>query len=177
MDRLKINHSKWVKRTDGKVGECEAYCLRCGRDVVYQVIDNRYRFENYCPHCGAKMDLKSEKMTFKRALEIFESEMPFISEINEDALKILDKAVDKAVNKQIPKKIKECTRTSCNRESIREAVEYNRLHSQTPMIPIPKYKEWKWTEYRCPICDSLVKDGKPNYCWNCGQALDWSDEK
>lgn len=66
MDRLKINHSKWVKRTDGKVGECEAYCLRCGRDVVYQIIDSRYQFENYCPHCGAKMDLKITDFEFER---------------------------------------------------------------------------------------------------------------
>lgn len=32
------------------------YFCTCGREVVYQVINNRYQFENYCPHCGAKMD-------------------------------------------------------------------------------------------------------------------------
>nr|DAU38381.1 MAG TPA: DNA-directed RNA polymerase [Caudoviricetes sp.] len=51
-----VKLSKWVKKEVRKVGEAEAYCLTCGREVVYQVINNRYQFENYCPHCGAKMD-------------------------------------------------------------------------------------------------------------------------
>ena len=54
VDKVKL--SKWVKKKDRKVGESEAYCLTCGREVVYQVINNRYQFENYCPHCGARMD-------------------------------------------------------------------------------------------------------------------------
>lgn len=54
VDEVKL--SKWVKKKDRKVGEAEAYCLTCGREVVYQVINNRYQFENYCPHCGARMD-------------------------------------------------------------------------------------------------------------------------
>ena len=54
VDKVKL--SKWVKKKDRKVGESEAYCLICGREVVYQVINNRYQFENYCPHCGARMD-------------------------------------------------------------------------------------------------------------------------
>lgn len=56
VDEVKL--SKWVKKKDRKVGEAEAYCLTCGREVVYQVINNRYQFENYCPHCGARMDLE-----------------------------------------------------------------------------------------------------------------------
>lgn len=58
---LEVKLSKWVKKKDRKVGEAEAYCLTCGREVVYQVINNRYQFENYCPHCGARMDLESDK--------------------------------------------------------------------------------------------------------------------
>lgn len=54
IDDVKL--SKWVKKKDRKAGEAEAYCLICGREVVYQVINNRYQFENYCPHCGARMD-------------------------------------------------------------------------------------------------------------------------
>ena len=50
-----------LHKTSEKVGEAEAYCLTCGRDVVYQVINNRYQFENYCPHCGARMDREEEK--------------------------------------------------------------------------------------------------------------------
>lgn len=59
VDEVKL--SKWVKKKDRKVGEAEAYCLTCGREVVYQVINNRYQFENYCPHCGARMDREEEK--------------------------------------------------------------------------------------------------------------------
>lgn len=55
-DMREIKHGKWVKKKVRKVGEAEAYCLTCGREVVYQVINNRYQFENYCPHCGARMD-------------------------------------------------------------------------------------------------------------------------
>ena len=58
---IKVKLSKWVKKEDRKVGEAEAYCLTCGREVVYQVINNRYQFENYCPHCGAKMDLEDKE--------------------------------------------------------------------------------------------------------------------
>ena len=38
----------------GKV-KAEAKCSICGRDVVYQIIDNKWQFENYCSHCGAQM--------------------------------------------------------------------------------------------------------------------------
>lgn len=59
VDEVKL--SKWVKKKDRKAGEAEAYCLTCGREVVYQVINNRYQFENYCPHCGARMDLEDKE--------------------------------------------------------------------------------------------------------------------
>lgn len=38
-----------------------------------------------------------------------------------------------------------------------------------PMVFIP---------YRCPCCNALVnsKKEKFNYCHNCGQAIDWSNE-
>lgn len=58
VDEVKL--SKWVKKKDRKVGEAEAYCLTCGREVVYQVINNHYQFENYCPHCGARMDARMD---------------------------------------------------------------------------------------------------------------------
>lgn len=50
------NTGKWVRQKK-KPGEAvpEAVCSKCGRDVVYQAIDYRWAFENYCPHCGAKM--------------------------------------------------------------------------------------------------------------------------
>lgn len=46
----------------------------------------------------------------------------------------------------------------------------------TPKKPI--YNE-EIDEYRCKQCGHLVIEGwrAKNYCSNCGQALDWSDEK
>ena len=42
---------EWIRHK----GSSEAVCSNCGREVVYQIIDNRWRFENFCPHCGAHM--------------------------------------------------------------------------------------------------------------------------
>lgn len=53
-----IRHAYW-QRQPGK--DPEAVCSRCGREVVYQIIDNRWEFENFCPHCGAKMDCEDGK--------------------------------------------------------------------------------------------------------------------
>ena len=52
----KQSEGEWVRqeKIKGKVTP-EAVCSNCGREVVYQVIDNKWEFENYCPHCGAKM--------------------------------------------------------------------------------------------------------------------------
>jgi uncharacterized protein with PIN domain len=52
----KQSKGEWVRQNKikGKVIP-EAVCSECGREVVYQVIDNKYFFENFCPHCGARM--------------------------------------------------------------------------------------------------------------------------
>ena len=42
---------EWLRRK----GNPEAVCSNCGRDAVYQIIDDRWQFENFCPHCGVKM--------------------------------------------------------------------------------------------------------------------------
>lgn len=42
------------KRQPGK--DPEAVCSNCGREAVYQIIDGKWEFENFCPHCGAKME-------------------------------------------------------------------------------------------------------------------------
>lgn len=47
----KQNVGEWVRQK----GSPEAICSECGRDVVYQVIDNKWAFENFCPNCGSKM--------------------------------------------------------------------------------------------------------------------------
>lgn len=53
-DYRKEIHGKWIKRENKSPTQSEAYCSICGRDAVYQVIDNRWQFEDYCPHCGSK---------------------------------------------------------------------------------------------------------------------------
>ena len=50
------------------------------------------------------------------------------------------------------------------------------VHALEKQVPIPEYKEWQWTDYQCPICNALIKEGRPEFCWRCGQAFDWSDE-
>lgn len=48
----------------------------------------------------------------------------------------------------------------------------------TPKKAKPMYLPLVFTPYRCPCCGALVRSeiGKFNYCHNCGQAIDWSDE-
>ncbi len=48
-----MKHAYW-KRQPSK--DPEAVCSACGREAVYQIIDNKWAFENFCPHCGAKME-------------------------------------------------------------------------------------------------------------------------
>lgn len=39
---------------------------------------------------------------------------------------------------------------------------------------IPKKRTHiSWTHYHCPVCSKAVNS---NYCGNCGQAIDWSEE-
>ena len=52
-DVQKIQHAYW-KMQSGR--DPEAICSACGREAVYQIIDNKWAFENFCPHCGAKME-------------------------------------------------------------------------------------------------------------------------
>ena len=43
---------------------------------------------------------------------------------------------------------------------------------------IPKKPEFEGEYYVCPICgvyQEYLTDGKPPYCVNCGQALDWQE--
>ena len=53
-DVAEVKHGCWKRQK----GRPEAICSECGREVVYQTIGNKWWFENYCPHCGAKMDKK-----------------------------------------------------------------------------------------------------------------------
>ena len=58
----------------------------------------------------------------------------------------------------------------------------NALEKQIPKKPINYDKYY----YKCPYCEQdlsvdddslyIYEDTMPNYCTNCGQRLDWSDE-
>ena len=48
-DVAPVIHSRWIKTEDG------AECENCGREAVYQIIDDHWQYEPYCPHCGARM--------------------------------------------------------------------------------------------------------------------------
>ena len=51
------------------------------------------------------------------------------------------------------------------------------LNKQIPKKPEPK-KDASGEYYVCPICgvyQEYLTDGKPPYCVNCGQALDWQE--
>lgn len=49
-DVASIRHSRWIKTEDG------AECEKCGREAVYQIVDDHWEYEPWCPHCGSKMD-------------------------------------------------------------------------------------------------------------------------
>ena len=51
-DGAPVVHSRWIKTADG------AECENCGREAVYQIVDDHWEYENFCPHCGAIMDNK-----------------------------------------------------------------------------------------------------------------------
>lgn len=79
-----------------------------------------------------------------------------------------------ALEKQMPKKPRKVVRTSCNSKTISEITEFN-FYNPAVKKEVPEYKEYKYDDYICPVCNALTKDGTPKYCWRCGQALDWGD--
>ena len=52
----KVEQGEWKRQKKEIPTSPEAICSKCGREVVYQIIDNRWQFENYCPHCGREME-------------------------------------------------------------------------------------------------------------------------
>lgn len=49
-DVAPVERSRWIRDGDG------AMCEKCGREAVYQVVDMHWEYENFCPHCGARME-------------------------------------------------------------------------------------------------------------------------
>lgn len=58
-DVVKMLEKSYRKQSEGEwkrqKGTPEAICPNCGREVVYQIVEGRWEFEYYCPHCGSKM--------------------------------------------------------------------------------------------------------------------------
>lgn len=89
--------------------------------------------------------------------------------IFKDKIEAFDIAAD-AIDKQIPKKVIPFKRTT------HEFQNDICKHSGYPCEHIKTFNiEYQYTDYKCPVCGRIAADGEPSYCWNCGQALDWSD--
>lgn len=93
-------------------------------------------------------------MTIQEALEIIKNEMPYESGVINKALSMIENAVEK----QIPKK---------------------------PIVKSYFCHYVNYQDFLCPYCRNhiiLKVDGnfiagkKQQYCDNCGQALDWSEQ-
>lgn len=93
-------------------------------------------------------------MTIQEALEIIKNEMPYESGVINKALSMIENAVEK----QIPKK---------------------------PIVKSYFCHYVNYQDFLCPYCRNhiiLKIDGnfiagkKQQYCDNCGQALDWSEQ-
>ena len=57
----KVERGEWKKREDRRGSViAEAECSICGREVEYQIINGRWAFEYFCPHCGADMRRETE---------------------------------------------------------------------------------------------------------------------
>lgn len=110
-------------------------------------------------------------MTIQEAVELIEY-MNIALKLDCDSAVIMKKnlqSVKEVAKKQIPKKPISFKRTAhdfqtgfCKHSGI--YCEYIKPYSN----------EYKYTDYKCPCCKHLISDGTPSYCWNCGQALDWS---
>lgn len=57
-DVAPVVHGRWVETTVDTFGSVKHICSECGKYRLYSWSD--YKECNYCPNCGAKMDLKEE---------------------------------------------------------------------------------------------------------------------
>ena len=48
------------------------------------------------------------------------------------------------------------------------------LEKQIPQKPLEENRYYG--NGKCPRCNAVFLDKSTNYCGNCGQALDWSDD-
>lgn len=109
-------------------------------------------------------------MTPQEAIEILE--INAICSPKATKFKEAVEVAKQALEKQIPKKVIPFARTAHDFQS------NICKHSGYPCEHIKPFNhEYKYTDYKCPVCSKLTKEGTPRLCWNCGQALDWSDKE
>lgn len=110
-----------------------------------------------------------KEMTNKEVRNNFVQNLAENAYINMCSVEEMNIAI-KALEKQIPKKPISFKRTAHDFQT-----EFCK-HSGKSCEHIKTYNhEYKYTSYKCPCCEHLISDGTPSYCWNCGQAIDWSD--
>lgn len=110
-------------------------------------------------------------MTTERAIEILDPEHREYYESIEPVNEACRMAIS-ALKKQIPKKPIPFKRTAHDFQS--DTCKHSGCYCEHIK---PFNHEYQYTDYTCPSCGKLLSDGTPGYCWNCGQALDWSSEK
>lgn len=91
-------------------------------------------------------------MTIQEAFEIIKNEMPYESGVINKALSM----VENAVEKQIPKK------PTCYKVELREKKAGYEIRTEYGR------------SYSCPRCERFLSD-RYDWCYACGQALDWSE--
>lgn len=102
-------------------------------------------------------------------------------EISNDFLKITNK-IQAKINDDIENFIVSTVQESALEEDFE--IEVNALkiayaiRKDTP-IGVVKAEPYKYLGCYCPMCDEEISDeiGEPKYCYECGQALDWSNVK
>lgn len=149
-----VKHAKWAY---GKLhGQSGYYCSECGTGFadINPNAELIAKSHDYCPHCGAKMD-GVRRMTEKSGMTAQEA----IKLIKECGLNIEqplhDRVVDCiiiALEKQISKKIE-------------------KPYSEDTICGDEKAKFGT-----CCNCGAEVQK-EMTFCFDCGQALDWSDEE
>lgn len=91
---------------------------------------------------------------------------------------LIKRAIESAQNrkyklsKDLEHNISDLHRKKANGQREVMQVTIEALEKQIPKKPVKRIVE-KWTYYHCPICEDITLR---DYCGNCGQALDWSEE-
>lgn len=55
-----VRHGRWIWHEESFDYECSDCHCRFDYNKTYELFDHGFQFANYCPNCGAKMDLEGE---------------------------------------------------------------------------------------------------------------------